>query len=202
MRMMKWICLLILICVTSQADSVSITWSPPVPSNSVAGYKIYWGHASRGYTERVDVGDALTWAVTNLSPSLTYYFAITAYNASSNESDFSAELVWDNTAPALTAPAKIDIELEAGAALILPDYRSLVTVTDNFSTGLAVVQIPAAGSPLVPGMGIEFSAVDEAGNTGSVSRVVGVTIIITQPPVAMSGEDERGRKLQINEEAE
>ena len=202
MQLAKWFVVLVLTSVSVRAASVSIAWDPPIPSDNVAGYKIYWGQGSRDYTGNVDAGNVCSGKVPDLDQSKTYYFALTAYNSSSNESDFSAELVWDNTAPTLTAPAKIKVEIEAGASMTLPDYRSLVTVTDDFSTGLVVVQTPAAGSPLVPGMSIEFSATDEAGNTGRVTRVVTVAIIITQPPVAPRGEDENGRSLQTNEGAE
>jgi len=197
--------IVIILCVLGCnvfAASVSIAWDPPIPSTSVTGYKIYHGQNSRDYTASVDAGNKLTGIVDRLDPTKTYYFALTAYNSHMNESEYSAELVWDNTPPELTAPASIELELEAGAPLVVPDYRSLVTVTDNFSTGLEVMQSPAAGSPLVAGMEIVFSATDEAGNTASVSCVLGVAIKIVPVPVSVSGEDEDGTALLINEGAE
>jgi len=184
------------------AASVSIAWDPPIPSTGVAGYNIYYGPESRDYTASVDTGNVTSGRVDDLDPTKTHYFTLTAYNASSNESEYSAELVWDNEAPTITAPASIEIELEAGAPMVVPDYRSLVAVTDDFSTGLEVTQAPAAGSRLVPGMTIEFSAIDEAGNKGTALCRLGVTIKIVPIPVGVTGHDENGMQLQTNEGAE
>jgi len=56
----------------------------------LAGYKLYYGTASRSYGAPIDVGNQTTYTITGLGPG-TYYFAATAYNTSGNESGFSNE---------------------------------------------------------------------------------------------------------------
>ena len=207
MQLMKLILTAAILALTAtfaQAASVSIAWNPPIPSNNVTGYKIYHGFGSRDYvTNTLDTGLAQTGTVARLDPTLTYYFAVTAYNVYSNESEYSVELVWDNTAPVITGPESLTLDLPAGADVVLPDFRSLFAATDNFtpSDDIEITQEPPPGSPALPGMVIAFLAVDEAGNTGRLDRVLGVTITLTPKVGAVRGEGSNGITLQINEEA-
>lgn len=67
------------------------TWDAS-PEPDLAGYKIYRGTASGVYTTSVDVGNVTSYTWTDL-PDGTLYFAIVAYDTSSNESDYSDEIV-------------------------------------------------------------------------------------------------------------
>lgn len=61
----------------------------------LAGYKIYWGTASRGYGSPTPMPGAPslpTYSVKSLTLGTRYYFAVTAYNASGIESEFSNEV--------------------------------------------------------------------------------------------------------------
>jgi len=79
------------------AADVSLSWDAPTtnedgtPLTDLAGYTVYYGIESANYTENIDVGNVLTYTVTNLSDG-TYYFAVTAYDTSGNESDYSNEV--------------------------------------------------------------------------------------------------------------
>jgi uncharacterized protein YqjF (DUF2071 family) len=73
------------------SSSVTLAWDPNTEFN-LAGYKVYYGVASGVYTNSVDVGNVTTNRVTGLAQGVTYYFAITAYNTSGQESDYSAEI--------------------------------------------------------------------------------------------------------------
>jgi hypothetical protein len=53
---------------------------------------VYYGTESGNYTTCMDVGTNLTFTITNLQPGLTYYFAITDYNAQGLESAPTAEV--------------------------------------------------------------------------------------------------------------
>lgn len=64
---------------------VTLEWDPS-PDAWVAGYAIHYGTASSNYTVRVDVGNATTCTITNLTPGATYYFVATAYTADGQES--------------------------------------------------------------------------------------------------------------------
>jgi hypothetical protein len=58
----------------------------------LAGYKVYIGTASRAYGPPVDVGNVTSFKVLNLVRAQTYYFAVTAYDTSGNESGYSTEV--------------------------------------------------------------------------------------------------------------
>jgi hypothetical protein len=90
--LLHWlIYMVVLITLPSLAAvSVPLMWSPSVDSN-VAGYKIYFGVASRVYTNSVDVGNLANAVINGLSANTTYYFAATSYDAFGDESDFSDE---------------------------------------------------------------------------------------------------------------
>jgi pyruvate/2-oxoglutarate dehydrogenase complex dihydrolipoamide acyltransferase (E2) component len=61
----------------------------------VAGYRVYWGTAPRTYQQAlgsgIAAGTATSFVVRDLPAGKTYYFAVTAYDGSGNESAFSAE---------------------------------------------------------------------------------------------------------------
>lgn len=71
--------------------SLTLTWDPS-PSETVVGYRIYYGLVTHSYTLQIDVGNQTAATVTNLLPGRTYYFAATAYTALGVESEFSDEV--------------------------------------------------------------------------------------------------------------
>ena len=80
-----------LLSQVASADQVSLAWDPN-PSPDVAGYKVYYGTASRTYGASLDVGNVTTYTLTGLTPGQTYFIAVTDYNQSRSESDFSNEV--------------------------------------------------------------------------------------------------------------
>ena len=86
----------------AQAATVQVTWNPNTEPD-LSGYKLYHGTASGQYGEPVDVGN-VTGHVMEITPQhgATYYFALTAYDTSGNESGYSDEatcFVPDSGAP-------------------------------------------------------------------------------------------------------
>lgn len=83
----------------SFAAEAHFVWAPNTETN-LAGYKIYYGTASRQYSDLVDVKKAtlvagrVYGAVTGLAAGTTYYFVATAYDTDGFESDYSKEVVW------------------------------------------------------------------------------------------------------------
>lgn len=79
------------------AGDATLSWDAPTtnkdgsPLIDLAGYKVYYGTTSRNYSQNIDVGNVTTYKVTNLTEGLTYYFAVTAYDTSRNESNYSNE---------------------------------------------------------------------------------------------------------------
>ena len=61
----------------------------------VQGYRVYYGTSSRAYVQArgsgLDAGLTPSYVVANLPAGARYYFAVTAYDGSGSESDFSAE---------------------------------------------------------------------------------------------------------------
>lgn len=83
-------CFLFLSCLPLIAGDVSLAWDPST-SDGVVGYKVYYGNASGSYDSFHTITNQSSYTVTNLATG-TYYFAVTAFDASGNESGFSNEV--------------------------------------------------------------------------------------------------------------
>ena len=70
---------------TTRADGTGL-----MPA-SLGGYRVHYGTATRAYDTMVDVGRVTSHRVTGLEEGNTYFFAVTAYDISMRESDFSSE---------------------------------------------------------------------------------------------------------------
>ncbi len=84
------------------AAQIQVTWNANTEED-LAGYRLYVGQASGQYGAPVDVGN-VTGHVMEITPEYgaTYYFALTAYDTSGNESGYSDEatcFVPDGSAP-------------------------------------------------------------------------------------------------------
>jgi hypothetical protein len=81
----------ILFAVTAEGQQpIRLTWTAP-PDPRVAGYNVYYGVASRAYTNKVLVARTNA-AVVQLASGVKYYFAATAVTTNGIESDFSNEV--------------------------------------------------------------------------------------------------------------
>lgn len=80
--------------IGSGPGSATLEWSGSGDSR-VAGYRVYVGTSSGKYLQAkgagINVGSTTTSSVSGLSSGQTYYFAVTSYDGSGNESAFSAE---------------------------------------------------------------------------------------------------------------
>ncbi len=83
------------------AGSVSLAWDPNAEAD-LAGYQLYYGQSSGNYQFTVDVGNQTTYTLSGLADGETYYFAVTAYDTSGNESNFSNEIT--TTIPGIPQP--------------------------------------------------------------------------------------------------
>jgi hypothetical protein len=111
-------------------QSVTLAWDPS-PDPSVTGYNVYYGAATHTYTNKINAGNATSVVVSNLVEGATYYFVVTAYNASGLESDPSNEVTYAVPFPpvvVLTSPA-------SGAAYLAPaTINCTASVTTNGHT--------------------------------------------------------------------
>src|SRR5262249_45377089 len=80
------------------ANSVTLAWDPSISTN-VAGYNVYYGVISGNYTNVFSVGSATSATVSGLAPDTIYYFAATAFDGDSIESDYSTETNYMTTTP-------------------------------------------------------------------------------------------------------
>jgi hypothetical protein len=81
----------------SPSGSATLAWDAPTtntdgsPLTDVAGYKVHYGTSSGNYTRVIDVGHVKTYKIEGLR-SDTYYFTVTVYDISGNESAYSNEV--------------------------------------------------------------------------------------------------------------
>jgi fibronectin type 3 domain-containing protein len=92
---MTLISIILLWHCTSWAATIQLAWDRSTDS-TVEGYNVYYGTQSRQYGEPVNAGNVTEYLLTVPGDGKNLYFAVTAYNASNVESDFSEEV---NTLP-------------------------------------------------------------------------------------------------------
>ena len=91
--------ILLLFPVSVFAQTVTLSWDAS-PTETATGYKIHYqaepyvadqwdGTGATQGSSPIDVGNVLTYQLTNLTDGVVYYFAVTAYDASANESTYS-----------------------------------------------------------------------------------------------------------------
>src|SRR2546423_8749087 len=143
---------LTLLCSGVQnAKAVILAWNPNVETN-LAGYKLYYGGASRTYTNTTTLGLVTTSMILGLFSGTTYYFALTAYNLQGQESDFSSEVVYTPplgtnllSGPSISAVANQTINKNLTSSAIP------FTVSDpDTLLSLVTVQASAANTTLLP----------------------------------------------------
>ena len=79
-----------LMCSDGQAAAITLTWDNGV--TGTAGYMVYCGEATRSYSSSTDVGSVTTIKVDGLLEGVTYFCAVTAYDASKLQSSYSNEV--------------------------------------------------------------------------------------------------------------
>ena len=73
-------------------SSITLSWLAN-DEPDLAGYRIYYGKASRQYDKIIEVGRDTSFKITGLEPGQRYYIALTAVDLAGNESGFSEEVV-------------------------------------------------------------------------------------------------------------
>ncbi len=77
----------------TQDKIVKVSWSANAEPD-LAGYRVYYGHTSGNYSNKVDVGNQTSYEFTGLVSGQTYYIVTTSYDSAGNESPFSNEVVY------------------------------------------------------------------------------------------------------------
>ncbi len=83
--------LTLLFCSIESVAQIKLAWDPNIEPD-LAGYKVYYGTASRTYRTPINVGKVTTYTLNGLSPAVVYYVAVTAYDTANHESAYSNEV--------------------------------------------------------------------------------------------------------------
>jgi hypothetical protein len=145
------------------ANTVSLRWS--AGSNGVAhplnGYRIYYGKDAANLNMKVDVGNVLQYNISSLDPATKYYFAVSAYNKGSYDSNDN-EGMRSVTASATTVSGTV------------------TTPTADAVAPVASISSPATGSTVSGNVTINVAASDNVAVSkvemylnGSIVGVVG-----------------------------
>ena len=163
-RIALWSFLLALSPLTTfAAPSITLAWDPS-PDSSVVGYKVYWGVATRNYTNSLSAGSATTLTVSNLVVGRTYYFAATAYDTNGIESDYSVEasgsVVLPNQQPTLNAISPVAINEGAG-----PQTVNLSGITSGATNENQTLTVTATSSnpSLIPNPTVNYTSPSTTG---------------------------------------
>ena len=166
------------------ASSVTLAWDPS-SSSDVTGYNVYYGPASRTYTNMVTAGNATNVTISGLVAGSTYFFAATAYDSFGVESDYSNETnyvppVSGNQAPTLNAIANLTINEDApqqtvnlsGITSGSPSENQTLTVTATSDTpGLIPNPTVIYTSPNATGT-LRFTPVANASGRATITVTV------------------------------
>jgi hypothetical protein len=109
------------------AAEVSLAWDASTSPN-IIGYKIYRGTASGSYDSPILIGNQTSYTVTGLTAA-TYYFSVTAVNASGEESGFSNEVT---TTISGTGSVTCDLNSDGGVNVL--DLQRMVNIVLGISS--------------------------------------------------------------------
>lgn len=165
-------------------DSVSLHWTPPTEVlnefDKVKQFVIYRSASPLiDYNNPANIVAMLQAPATdfidrNLPGVGTYYYAVTSLDRFHNESLPSN--VTDYTAPTIVCAEAQHVDLDANCSVIIADYTSLATVTDDVSSSaeIIVTQSPQAGA-IITGAGVTevtLTATDASGKFSSCTFTV------------------------------
>lgn len=123
----------------AHAETLRLAWSSDSEAD-LSGYRLRYGTASNAPDEVVDAGRATSVDVPGLNLGVTYYFSVTAYDTSGNESAPSAEvqarLATDHSASPIVESA---MEMSSHSIYAVRSIaRTIVITGQNFEAGATV----------------------------------------------------------------
>lgn len=117
------------------AGQTTLAWDANTDP-AVAGYMVYYGQNSGNYSGKADAGNKASYTVAALMDGRTYYYAVTAYDASRAESGFSNE-------------ASSTISTSGSASVATPTGGNSATGGGGGGGG-CVVGVGGTGAPMDP----------------------------------------------------
>lgn len=126
---------------SAPSNEVTLQWVANTETD-LAGYRLYQGTAPGTYASSIDVGNITTSTVSNLQEGETYYFAVTAYDESGNESYPSEEISISLADSALdVTPPSITLTSPSPASTVSGNVAITADVSDNVGVGGVQFQI-------------------------------------------------------------
>jgi len=163
---------------SSLASTANLSWTAPTTNTDgstltdLAGYKLYYGTAPGTYTTTIDVGNTLSYQVLSLTGGVTYYFAVTAYDTSMNESVYSTEVVKtmgnDITPPVISGVSSLNVTASSATIDWLTDETADSQV--EYGTSQAFGSLTAKDNQLVTSHSQTISGL--SGSTAYYYRVL------------------------------
>jgi gliding motility-associated-like protein len=126
-------------------------------------------------------------------PGMTITMTTTDSSGNTGGCSFIINREPDTEAPIISCPSDQEVACTVSS---VPDYRGLLTVTDNQDPNPVVTQDPTAGSAVVDGMTVTMTATDASGNASSCQFIVN-----QQEGSVEAGEDQeivQGEEVQLN----
>jgi fibronectin type 3 domain-containing protein len=186
------------------STEVDLSWTAPtgIPA---ASYNVYKGPSSGNEDTTTTVNPApitgtTTFKVTNLSPSTTYYFAVTAVDRGGNESSLSDDVPATTPAASAIAPptgltatvassSEIDLSWTAPTGVPAASYNVYQGTSPGNEDTTAVNPAPITGTTNFKVMNLssstpyyfEVTAVDRGGNESNPSGEASATTAGTGP---------------------
>ena len=209
-----WLLLLVSVLFSASAWGKTVTLSWDASPSDVAGYKIYYDTSSSSPLDGsgadeggapIDVGNVLTYTLHGLPDNSDHYFAVSAYDASGNESTYSnivhSPVVTANNTPPVLATIGNKTVLE-GATL---SFTVSATDADGDSITYSVQGLPdGAGFNSSTGLftwtpdltqsniyTVTFSASDGT-DSDSESIQITVTNLVTNHPPTLESIGNKG----------
>jgi len=181
---------------------VSLAWNAST-SSGIAGYKVHYGTSSGSYSTVIDVGNNTTYTISSLQSGLTYYFAVTVYDSSGNESGYSNEVSY--TAPgsctytisptsqsmgSSEGPGSVNVTAGSGCSWTAVSNASWITITSNSSgSGNGTVNYSVAANSSSKS---QTGTMTIAGQTFTVTQSAAASCSYTISPTSKSFSTSRG----------
>jgi fibronectin type 3 domain-containing protein len=175
---------LLLSPMVAYGAAVTLAWDANTEAD-LAGYKIYYGTASRDYSDSIDVGNTTQYTLADLDDGVTYYLAATAYDAATNESAYSVELVHTTGNPdnIITASAGANGSISPSGSLTV-SHGSNQTFTISADTAYHIQNV------LVDGVSVGAVSTYTFTNVTRNYTIAASFTVDNQPPAANAGPDQ------------
>jgi len=165
----------------SGAAGLTFAWDL---EEGAAGYRLYYGLASRSYSTMIDVGNVSHYSL-DVTDGPTYYFALTAYDSAHLESDYSNEIVYATSSSCSysISPGSADVDARGGTVTVA--VSAPADCSWSASAGAAWIRVVSGGTGKGNGR-VVYSA---QSNTGpprtAVSTIGGQVFALTQGAPAL-----------------